>query len=149
MLDSNCVFCENIIKHKEAAIVTENEYAIAFMDYAPVEPGHVLVIPKDHFVDIFDINQTYYLEVHKMVRKVARATLEAMSADAINVGQNNGVCANQRVMHYHVHIIPRWCSHPLNWDRTEASFQKLQLIADQIRGVYQKYYGDGTNDTKL
>ncbi|MGC8608913.1 MAG: HIT domain-containing protein, partial [Thermoplasmata archaeon] len=67
MLDSNCVFCENIIKKRDAAIITENAYTIAFMDYAPVEPGHVLIIPKQHFVDIFDIDEKYYIEVHKMV----------------------------------------------------------------------------------
>ncbi|MGC8608357.1 MAG: HIT family protein, partial [Thermoplasmata archaeon] len=87
--------------------------------------------------------------VHKMVRRIAKATLEAMSADAINVGQNNGICANQRVMHYHVHVIPRWCSHPLNWERTEVSYQRLQEIANKIKVVYEKYYGNESENTKL
>ncbi|WP_204265094.1 HIT domain-containing protein, partial [Klebsiella aerogenes] len=47
--------------------------------------------------------------VQKMVKWVSKAVLEALSADALNVGQNNSRCANQIVMHYHVHVIPRWC----------------------------------------
>ncbi|WP_010917475.1 HIT family protein [Thermoplasma volcanium] len=140
MYEPSCVFCTEIIQKRNAAVVAENEYTIAFMDKAPVEPGHVLVIPKRHFINIFDIDDFYYIEVQKMVKRVSKAVLEALSADALNVGQNNGRCANQIVMHYHVHVIPRWCDRPFKWGRIEASFEELQNTAKLISETYDRLF---------
>jgi len=68
VLDSSCVFCNEIITKRNAAIVAENDMVISFMDNAPVEPGHILVIPKEHFENIFDIDSRYYIEVQLMAK---------------------------------------------------------------------------------
>ncbi|PYB67883.1 MULTISPECIES: HIT family protein [unclassified Thermoplasma] len=138
VLDDSCVFCKEIIIKRNAAIVAENDMVISFMDNAPVEPGHILVIPKEHFENIFDIDQRYYIEVQLMAKRVAKAVMKAMGADGINIGQNNGSCANQRVMHFHVHVIPRWCDKPFKWGRLEVSFEDLQRTAQKIAGVYSE-----------
>ncbi|KAA8922280.1 HIT family protein [Thermoplasma sp.] len=137
VLDASCVFCNEIISKRNAAIVAENDMVIAFMDNAPVEPGHILVIPKEHFENIFDIDNRYYLEVQLMAKRVAKAAMKAMGADGINIGQNNGWCANQRVMHFHVHVIPRWCDKPFKWGRLNVSFEELVDTAKKIADVYK------------
>ena len=138
MYDEECVFCNGIANRKEAAIVYEDQDTMAFMDYAPVEPGHVLVIPKEHYVNIFDIDADQYVKVHRLAKRLSSAVIDAMGADAINIGQNNGPCANQRVMHYHLHIIPRWCNRNLDWNRNIVSGKELEDIASRIRQSLEK-----------
>lgn len=132
MLKESCVFCREIIKAKKAAIIYDDEYTMAFMDIAPVEPGHVLVIPKNHYENILDIDTEEYLKVHKVAKVISPAIIKAMNADAINIGQNNGKCANQRVMHYHLHIIPRWCDRKLDWERKIVNDGELEKVAKKI-----------------
>ena len=133
MYSENCVFCRDVIRDRKASIVYENDSVIAFMDIAPVEPGHVLVVPKDHYVNIMDIDEPVYLEVHRVTRMISPAVVRAVGADAVNIGQNNGACANQRVFHYHVHIIPRFCSRELNWGRKTVEDEELEQMAVLIR----------------
>ncbi len=133
MYSENCVFCREIVRKRRAAIIYENDSVVAFMDIAPVEPGHVLVIPREHYVNILDISEETFLEVHRATKLISPAVVRAVGADAINIGQNNGSCANQRVFHYHVHIIPRFCSRELKWGRKIAVESELQKIASRIK----------------
>jgi bis(5'-nucleosidyl)-tetraphosphatase/histidine triad (HIT) family protein len=133
MYSENCVFCRDVIRDRKASIVYENDQVMAFMDIAPVEPGHVLVVPRDHYANIMDIDEPVYLEVHRVTRMISPAVVRAVGADAVNIGQNNGACANQRVFHYHVHIIPRFCSRELNWGRRTMEDEELEQMAVLIR----------------
>lgn len=142
MFKNDCVFCHDIAKERKASIVYEDEVSMAFMDIAPVEEGHTLVIPKEHYVNIFDIEPDKFARVHEISRVLAKAVKEAVGADAINIGQNNGPCANQRVMHYHLHIIPRWCDRHLNWERIEANGDDLDQVAEKIRETFADYLGE-------
>lgn len=133
MFDSKCVFCSEIVQKRDAEIVYEDEDTMAFLDHAPVDEGHLLVIPKNHFVNILDIDMEDFLKVQKVVWNLSGPVMNAMNADAINIGQNNGPCANQVVMHYHIHIIPRWCDSRLNWERKRVSLDELRETASRIR----------------
>lgn len=147
MLREDCVFCNEIISKKDGSIVYDDDSTVAFMDYAPVEAGHVLIIPKQHYENVFDIDEQSYLNVHLVAKLIAPAILEALGADALNIGQNNGPCANQIVMHYHLHLIPRFCEDgsgesstegrfarkPLNWGRKIVERGELEKVADKIR----------------
>ncbi|MEW5761799.1 MAG: HIT family protein [Bacillota bacterium] len=101
---TTCIFCslppENII--------LQNELAVAIYDKYPVNPGHVLVIPKRHFPTFFEATDAEVLAVYDLIRK-ARELLEAkFHPDGYNIGVNNGACAGQTVWHMHVHVIPRF-----------------------------------------
>jgi len=155
MFDPDCVFCTEVVEKRNAEIVYEDENTMAFLDHAPVEDGHLLVIPKKHFVNILDIDMEDFLRVQQLVRKLCQPVMNALGCDAINIGQNNGPCANQVVMHYHVHIIPRWCDSSsaadtarkgnrrmndfisrdgrLNWERKRVSRSDLEVVASRIR----------------
>ncbi|GGM68038.1 hydrolase [Thermogymnomonas acidicola] len=139
---SDCVFCRISKGEQEAAVILKEDGVVAFMDHAPVEPGHLLVVPEGHFENIFDIDMLAFLKVQSVAKKLARSAMVAMGADAVNIGQNNGPCANQVVMHYHLHVIPRWCDRQLQWGRRRVMLEELRETADKIREQLHRDWGD-------
>lgn len=117
-------------------MVYEDDTHVAFMDKAPINPGHVLILPKDHYDTLWDMPLEAVGPLFTRVAHVAVAVREALGADGINVGQNNGRAANQIVFHIHVHIIPRYArdSPDGKWPtRREAALSELEELAKRIR----------------
>lgn len=135
------MFCRDVIRDRKASIIYENNNVLAFMDIAPVEPGHVLVVPREHYVNILDIDEWSYLEVHRVAKQLSPAIIRAVGGEAVNIGQNNGACANQRVFHYHLHIIPRFCDRRLDWSRRIVRENELDEVAEKIRAEIQNRDG--------
>jgi histidine triad (HIT) family protein len=133
MYDETCIFCREIAVKENAAFVYRSSNILAFMDNAPIEEGHVLVIPRNHYENIFDIDKEIYMELQLVVKRIAIAVRETLKTDGLNIGQNNGRVANQVVMHYHVHIIPRYYRKKINWERETASIGDLEIVAARIR----------------
>ncbi len=104
----DCLFCKIIKREIPSSKLYETENVLAFLDIAPVHKGHALVVPKKHCMNILDIDENNLTEVAKAVKKVALAVKKATNADAITVTSNNEKAAGQVVMHYHIHIIPRF-----------------------------------------
>ena len=95
---------------------------MAFLDIRPLQMGHTLVIPKAHYVDIFDTPEEQICHVHKVTKKIALAVKKAAKADGISIIQQNGKAAGQDVFHIHVHVVPRFEGQKL------ASFSELKVI---------------------
>jgi histidine triad (HIT) family protein len=108
MTDANCIFCRIASGEIPCAKVYEDEHVLAFLDLAPVHPGHTLVIPKTHHKDMLEVPAELGTAVFAALRKVAAAVLEATGAQGFNVMQNNRLAAGQTVFHIHWHIIPRF-----------------------------------------
>ncbi len=115
MTDPTCIFCKIIAGQIPAFKVYEDEHALAFLDIAPFEKGHVLVVPKYHTAYLTDLPQTQLATFIAAVQSVAALLLKKMPCDGFNLVQNNGVCATQIVPHVHFHIIPRWNGRAVNW----------------------------------
>jgi histidine triad (HIT) family protein len=103
-----CPFCKIIIGKTPASIVYEDATTIAFMDSHPANVGHTLVISKEHWENIYEIPENILAEVAEVVKEVSVAVKKTISADGISILQLNGRAAGQSVMHFHVHIIPRF-----------------------------------------
>ncbi|QIW24350.1 HIT family protein [Sulfolobus sp. S-194] len=103
----NCIFCKIAKGEIKSQKVYEDQEIIAFLDINPVNKGHVLVVPKDHYETIFDIPKEKLSKVIEVVQKVAIA-LRKMGADGINIISNNGKAAEQHIFHLHIHVIPRY-----------------------------------------
>ncbi len=134
--EGNCVFCDIVAGDAAAAIVYEDETHLAFMDKAPVNPGHVLLLPKDHYPTLLDMPLKEVGPLFTRAAHIAAAVGDALGADGINVGQNNGRAANQIVFHVHVHIIPRYeRDSPVGkWPtRQVAALKDLEQMAGKIR----------------
>jgi len=102
-----CVFCRIAAGEIPAAVLLENETVLGFLDIAPVNPGHCLVVPRRHVGSLLEMNGQELAACMEAVRRLARAAVEAAGAEGFNVLQNNGRCAGQLVPHAHFHVIPR------------------------------------------
>ncbi len=115
MHDPDCIFCKIIAKQIPSSSVYEDEHTFAFLDIAPFEKGHVLVVPRLHAAFLTDLPPSTLQALSIAVQKVAARLLKKLPCDGFNLIQNNGVCATQVVPHVHFHVVPRWNGRPINW----------------------------------
>ncbi len=100
------IFTKIANKEIPSQIVYEDESHLAFLDITPFEKGHTLVIPKKPYKDVFEMPEPEYLELQKIVLKVAKH-MEKVLHCGLNIAQNNKKIAGQEVFHVHFHLIPR------------------------------------------
>ena len=103
----DCIFCKIVAGEIPSAKVYEDATKLAFMDINPVQPGHVLVIPKKHYERLTELPDEEAADLASALPRLARAVVAAARADGFNIFQTNGRCSGQAVFHVHVHIIPR------------------------------------------
>ena len=107
MHPADCIFCKIVKGEIPCAKLYEDEQTLAFLDIAPVAPGHALVIPKVHCSDLFALPDAFGPAWLAAQKRVGRAVMAALGATGLNVQQNNGQSAGQVVFHAHIHLIPR------------------------------------------
>ncbi len=105
---NDCIFCKIVEGGLPAYKVYEDSNVVAFLDIFPIHPGHTLVVPKKHYVDIFDTPDSELQNVIAAAKKISPAVMKATKADGINIGMNNKLASGQVVMHTHLHVIPRY-----------------------------------------
>ena len=129
----NCIFCKIIEGDIPAATIFEDDKVVAFLDIAPFEKGHFLVLPKHHATLLTDLPEELLTHTMKIVQKLAANLLKALPCDGFNVLQNNGTCASQTIPHVHIHIIPRFNGKPLNWiSGSYASQEELKEMQSRL-----------------
>jgi histidine triad (HIT) family protein len=118
-----------------ASFVYEDEKVVAFLDIKPLNEGHTLVIPKAHYESIFEIPADLVAYLHGVTKKIAFAVKKATGADGISISQQNGKAAGQEILHFHVHVIPRYEGQklPSFSEVSEADREKLSQTAAKIR----------------
>ena len=104
----DCVFCGIVAGTIPSVTVDETSDTISFMDINPVNPGHVLTIPKRHAVDMWGMDADEFAALSAAAHGVARRVREVLSPDGVNIFMANGPAAGQTVFHAHLHTIPRW-----------------------------------------
>ena len=109
MNNENCIFCKIIKKEIPATIIYEDELVVAFMDAMPINPGHALVIPKEHDQYISNISSEAAARMFEVARKIDSSIRESgIRCDALNLMISDGPAASQEVFHTHLHVIPRF-----------------------------------------
>ena len=109
---------------------------LVLMDKYPINPGHALVMPTKHYETLLQMPPAEVGKLYSLVPAIAKAIISAVKADGFNVGQNNGIAANQIVPHVHVHIVPRFHddSPEGKWpSRRGASQEDILKIAQKIK----------------
>jgi len=131
---SDCIFCKIVAGEIPAEKVFEDDYAIAFMDIQPVNPGHVLVVPKEHSRDLTEMSGEAVGWLFRPVRHVAKNVRDAVGAPGFNIGVNTGGVAGQVVFHTHVHVMPRFENdgHE-HWEKKPMSPEEIAETAKKIR----------------
>ena len=107
-MKDDCIFCKLANGVFETNTLYEDDKFRVIFDASPATKGHVLVIPKEHYANVFEIPEDLIAEAYKVAKKVATVLKEVTGCDGINILQNNGEVAGQTVFHLHIHIIPRY-----------------------------------------
>lgn len=107
-MESDCIFCKIIQGKIPSFKVYEDDKTLAFLDIGPVNKGHALVIPKEHYELYMDVPENLLLVWMASVRKVAKAVMKATNSDGLNISLSMGKAAGQTVNHAHFHVIPRF-----------------------------------------
>jgi histidine triad (HIT) family protein len=130
----NCIFCKIVKGEVPAVKVCEDDLTITFMDIMPANEGHTLIIARDHYESLLDIDETVLVAVARASRRIARALQRRLQPDGLRVSQFNGAAAGQTVFHYHVHLIPMHAGErPGSHGRKRADPAELQRVAERIR----------------
>lgn len=120
-------------------IMFQDPNFLVIMDKYPINPGHTLVIPTKHYENVLSMPPAEVGKLYALVPAIAKAVVSAVNADGFNVGQNNGIAANQIVPHVHVHIVPRFIddSPDGRWPARRVGLTaELTKIAEKIRKEY-------------
>ncbi len=133
--DSECIFCKIVAGEVPCTKVLEDERALGFLDIGPVAEGHVLLIPKAHYLTADEMPAGPAGEVFRHIPALVRAVRAATGCHGVNVLQNNGEIAGQVVPHVHVHIIPRTPGgrFHFNWPAGTYPEGQMDALAERIR----------------
>ena len=127
MKKDDCIFCKLANGEFPTRKIYEDENFVVFMDLGPATKGHSLVVPKEHYADIYEMPADLLGEAMKVAQKVATKMTEALHADGFNILQNNGEAGGQTVFHFHMHLIPRY-----NDDNALGFWAPLTLSAEEL-----------------
>ncbi|MDE6209055.1 MAG: HIT family protein [Lachnospiraceae bacterium] len=108
MRDINCIFCKISAGEIPSYTIYEDNKFKAIFDLSPVTRGHAIILPKEHFRNIFELDDEFAKEALFVAKKVATAMKEVLNCDGFNILQNNEEIAGQTVFHFHIHLIPRY-----------------------------------------
>ena len=103
----HCIFCDIIQGAAEVSVCYEDTESIAFMDIQPVNPGHVLVVSRQHFEAFHDLPKRLGTHLFEVAMELAPAIRKVSGAEGMNVIVSSGAAAGQDVYHFHIHLIPR------------------------------------------
>ena len=104
----NCIFCKIINKQIPSSVVYEDNDVIAFLDISQATKGHTLVLPKKHYANLLEIEEDVLAKVIKVAKTIATSMQDSLGAKGFNLVNNCNEIAGQSVMHFHLHIIPRY-----------------------------------------
>jgi histidine triad (HIT) family protein len=133
----NCIFCKIASGEIPSNTIYEDDSFRVILDNGPATKGHALVLPKEHYANLFEIPEDVLSGAVVVAKKVAGTMKEKLACDGLNLVQNNGEAAGQTVMHFHLHIIPRYQNdgQHILWNPTSPSAEELVAIKDTIVGA--------------
>ena len=136
MKKQDCIFCRIISGEIPSTTIYENSKFKVIMDIAPANKGHVLILPKEHYDNIYDIDTATAGELFELAAMTARALKSVLDCDGMNILQNNGTVAGQTVFRFHLHIIPRYEGDTVNIGWKELSYEDGEM--EQLREAIRK-----------
>ena len=131
MINDDCIFCKLANGVFPTNKIYEDDDFTVILDAAPANAGHSLILPKNHFANLFEIDDATAAKVMPLAKKVASALKAELNCDGVNVVQNNGTSAGQTVFHFHVHVIPRYDNDNvgLGWPQGEPDADEQAKLA--------------------
>ena len=135
MKKDNCIFCKIANGEIPSRTIEENDMFKVVLDVGPATKGHALILPKDHYTNLYDLPEDVTAEVYKMAKKIALRMKEKLGCDGVNIVQNNEEAAGQTVFHFHMHVIPRYKGDKqiIGWRPGQPTAEELDATAAELR----------------
>ena len=134
MRDDKCIFCKIANGEIPSSTVYEDEDFRVILDLGPATKGHALILPKNHFANLFEIPEDMDAKAFILAKKIAKKMKDVFGCDGVNIVQNNGVAAGQTVFHFHIHLIPRY-----EGDHAGVTWKPGTLTDEQREEILQKW----------
>ena len=137
-LADDCVFCKILKGELPCSKVYEDDMVLAFLDIAPYNPGHTVIIPKEHQVSSTVLPEEYLCAIVKIAPRIGAALMRATGAEGFNIVQNNGRVAGQAVPHVHFHVIPRFADDKVVFSGSGAKYsgpEEMNELAAKVKGA--------------
>ncbi|MBP5198206.1 MAG: HIT family protein [Lachnospiraceae bacterium] len=136
MRKDDCIFCKIANGEIPSRTVYEDDKFRAVLDLGPATDGHTLILPKDHADNLFDLPEDYAKALIPTAQKIASKMKDNLKCDGLNLVQNNGEVAGQTVMHFHLHLIPRYENdgQRIGWKPGSRSDEEFEAIRKNIVG---------------
>lgn len=136
MKKNDCIFCKIATGEIPSNTIYEDEKFKVILDLSPATKGHALIIPKEHYDNLYDLPDEVASDAIKLAKKMVIQITDKMGCDGFNILQNNHEVAGQTIMHYHMHIIPRYKNDGLHLapKTTEPTQEELLEIKNIIIG---------------
>lgn len=137
MREETCIFCKIANGEIPSETIYEDETFRAILDLGPASRGHALILPKNHYSDICELDEGVMARVLPLAAKIGKAMEKSLGCSGFNVLQNNGTAAGQTVFHYHVHVIPRYEGGPamVSWTPGKAAPEELTETGAALRST--------------
>lgn len=134
MRKDDCIFCKIANGDIPSKTLYEDEDFKVILDLGPATKGHALILPKDHASNLYELPDELAAKTLVLAKKMAAKMTEKLECDGFNLVQNNGEAAGQTVLHFHMHLIPRYENdgQKINWVPGEPSSEELDEIKKQI-----------------
>lgn len=136
MRDENCIFCKIANGEIPAATLYEDADFRVILDLAPAARGHALILPKEHYANLYELPEDMAGKVFVLAKKMITRLTDVLQCDGYNVVQNNGEVAGQTVFHFHMHLIPRYAGDNagFGWNMGELSEADRDEILKKLQG---------------
>lgn len=134
MKDNNCIFCKIANGEIPSKTVYEDDDFRVFLDLGPAAKGHALIVPKDHYANLYELPEDTAADVMRLAKRMALQIKDKLQCDGLNLVQNNGESAGQTVHHFHMHVIPRYedDGQKIGWKPGEPTQEELEEIRSRI-----------------
>jgi histidine triad (HIT) family protein len=134
-MSENCIFCKIIEGDIPSTTLYEDEEFKVIFDISPASKGHVIILPRYHAANIFELPEEITAKAFVLAKKIATVLKKVLGCDGINILQNNGEAAGQTVFHLHIHVIPRFKDDNmgLTWKQGQASLEVLEEIVTEAK----------------
>ncbi len=131
---SDCIFCKISNGEIPSNTIYEDDNYRVILDLSPATKGHALILPKQHFANIYEMPEEKVSEAFALAARMAASMTEKLGADGFNIVQNNNEVAGQTVFHFHIHLIPRYKGdgQRIAWDPKESTPEGLAEIRDLL-----------------
>lgn len=135
MRDDNCIFCKIAAGEIPSATLYEDEDFRVILDLGPASKGHALILPKEHYRNLYDLDDELAAKVLVLAKKMTNKMKDALGCDGFNVVQNNEEVAGQTVFHFHMHLIPRYEGDKvgLGWHVGKLTDEDRDEILDKLK----------------